>query len=90
MRLPNQSPAVRRNSVPGAMGTGVTASLRWCGACSELKWPNGTGTGVCRQDCCTSVQRWVDGHIRWVTTCQFESCSCPITGLGGWLRWLTF
>lgn len=36
-----------------------------CGACTELKWPNGTGTGVCRQDCCDDRGN-----------CSFQSCSC--------------
>lgn len=36
-----------------------------CGACTELKWPNGTGTGVCRQDCCDDRGN-----------CSFQSCPC--------------
>lgn len=41
-----------------------------CGSCTELKWPNGTGTGVCRQDCCDVLGR-----------CEFRSCPC--TGSAG-------
>lgn len=36
-----------------------------CGSCAELKWPNGTGTGVCRQDCCDVLGR-----------CELKSCAC--------------
>jgi hypothetical protein len=47
---------------------GVTASLdtsSGCGPCTELKWPNGGGTGACAQDCCDVLGR-----------CQIQSCAC--------------
>jgi hypothetical protein len=66
-----------RNTAAGAMrsdGVGVIASLKGmmkagCGACSELKWPNGTGTGACVQDCCD-----LSGN------CKFQACPCGGSG----------
>jgi len=42
-----------------------------CGACTETKWPNGTGTGACVQDCCDVL-----GH------CQIQACPCSGSGFG--------
>jgi hypothetical protein len=52
-------------------GGGVIASRKsmavkaGCGACSELKWPNGTGTGACMQNCCDLLGN-----------CKFQACPC--------------
>lgn len=46
-------PAFRRQSIAG------------CGACTELKWPNGTGTGACVQDCCDLLGN-----------CKIQACPC--------------
>lgn len=57
---------------------GVTPSIRnvpshsICGECTELKWPNGTGTGACSQSCC---------DLR--LNCKTKSCSCPSGTTGG-------
>ncbi len=40
-------------------------AIAGCGPCSELKWPNGTGTGACMQDCCD-----LSGN------CKFQACTC--------------
>ena len=40
-------------------------STTGCGACTELRWPNGTGTGACVQDCCDLL-----GH------CEIKACTC--------------
>jgi len=40
-----------------------------CGACTELKWPNGGGTGACVQDCCDVLGN-----------CQIKTCPCSGTG----------
>jgi hypothetical protein len=40
-----------------------------CGECSPLKWPDGTNTGTCVQDCCAT--------ILFSTSCQFVACACP-------------
>jgi hypothetical protein len=87
MLLPIQSKGVRRDASALPLHRGVEASARKCGACTELKWPNGTGTGACVRDCCVSVAKGKG----WETVCQFESCSCPIN-VGGinWFRWLVF
>jgi hypothetical protein len=52
------------------IGSGVMAAFRrqtigGCGPCSELKWPNGTGTGACMQDCCDLLGN-----------CKFQACTC--------------
>ena len=68
-----------RNTAAGAMrsdGGGVIASRQsmvkaGCGACTELKWPNGTGTGACVQDCCD-----LSGN------CKFQACPCGGSGSG--------
>jgi hypothetical protein len=58
-------------STPGETGSGVFAAFRrqqtlgGCGPCSELKWPNGTGTGACMQDCCDLLGN-----------CEFKACTC--------------
>jgi len=58
-------------SPDGEIGSGVFAAFRakqtagGCGACTELKWPNGTGTGACMRDCCDLLGN-----------CKFEACSC--------------
>jgi hypothetical protein len=52
--------------------TGVAPSIRLppvsnaCGACTELKLPNGSGTGSCSQECCDVL-----GH------CTTKACTCP-------------
>lgn len=54
-----------------AAGGGVMAAFKrqqtlgGCGPCSELKWPNGTGTGACMQNCCDLLGN-----------CKFEACAC--------------
>jgi hypothetical protein len=53
---------------------GITASLAvssGCGPCTELKWPNGTGTGACVEDCCDVLGR-----------CEIKSCPCSGSGAG--------
>jgi hypothetical protein len=42
-----------------------------CGACTETKWPNGTGTGACVQDCCDVLGN-----------CQIKACPCSGSGFG--------
>jgi len=55
--------------IPSVRNTGSGS----CGACTELKWPNGTGTGHCVQDCTDALGR----HT-------FQACSCGgSSGLGG-------
>lgn len=54
-------------------------STTGCGPCVELKWPNGTGTGACMQDCCD-----LSGH------CEFKACPCGGSGSGLFARSLTF
>jgi hypothetical protein len=69
--------AGRYQSLAGETGSGVFAAFRarqtlgGCGACSELKWPNGTGTGACMRDCCDLLGN-----------CKFEACTCG-GGAGG-------
>jgi hypothetical protein len=64
-------------SMAGETDSGVMAAFRrqqtagGCGACVELKWPNGTGTGACMQDCCDLLGN-----------CKFEPCTCG-GGIGG-------
>ena len=41
-----------------------------CGPCMELKWPNGSGTGACVQDCCDLLGN-----------CKIQACTCG--GAGG-------
>ena len=55
---------------------GVIASLQrvsttGCGPCTELKWPNGTGTGACMQDCCDLLGN-----------CELKACPCGGSGSG--------
>jgi hypothetical protein len=91
MRLPLQASPVLRRPSRARAGSGATLSLaKTCGACTELKWPNGTGTGTCVQDCCRRVPKRVNGQTTWQTICQFESCSCGFGGFGGWLDVLFF
>jgi hypothetical protein len=40
-----------------------------CGACTEVKWPNGRGTGACVQDCCDVLGN-----------CQIKTCPCSDSG----------
>jgi hypothetical protein len=40
-----------------------------CGACTELKWPTGGGTGACVQDCCDVLGN-----------CQIKTCPCSSSG----------
>ena len=68
----------RRSTSSGerSINGGVIASLQrattaGCGPCVELKWPNGTGTGACMQDCCDLSGR-----------CEFKACACG-GGAGG-------
>ena len=56
------TPSLRRQAIGG------------CGACTELKWPNGTGTGACVQDCCDLLGN-----------CKFQPCTCG-AGLGSVVR----
>jgi hypothetical protein len=86
MRLPIQSHGVHRTASAAPALLGVEAAMKSCGACSELKWPNGTGTGACVKDCCTTVNT---GHGP-ETRCSFESCSCGFNWPGGILHWLVF
>ena len=39
-----------------------------CGPCSELRGPDGKGSGVCTKWCCDAVSG---------QNCQFKSCTCP-------------
>jgi hypothetical protein len=43
-----------------------------CGGCTETKWPNGTGTGSCVQDCCDALGN-----------CKITACPCSGSGSGG-------
>ena len=57
-------------------GPGVIAALKrqaiaGCGPCKELKWPNGTGTGACVQDCCDLLGN-----------CKIQACTCGGSGSG--------
>jgi|SRR5215813_1778876 len=59
---------------------GVIASRRamaiaGCGSCTELKWPNGTGTGACVQDCCDALGN-----------CKIQACTCGGGGSGIFTR----
>src|SRR4030095_6919001 len=57
-------------------GRSVIASLKsmavraGCGAGTELKWPNGTGTGACVQDCCDLLGN-----------CKIQACTCGSSGV---------
>ena len=64
-------PSVRSTVIPSLPNTGGGGT---CGACTETRWPNGSGTGACVQDCTDVLGR----HT-------FRSCSCPSSGggLGG-------
>jgi hypothetical protein len=69
-------------------GNSVVPQLTSCGTCTELKWPNGTGTGACARACCRTTPS--PGGGRPITTCTTETCSCgprfDFGGLGGLLR----
>src|SRR5262245_27534639 len=56
-------PSLRRQAISG------------CGACTELKWPNGGGTGACVQDCCDLLGN-----------CTIQPCTCGGSGLGSIIR----
>lgn len=87
MRLPNQSPPVRRNSAPAAFVGGVKASLKSCSACMRLQWPGGGLSPICFKDCCSYVRR---GQT-WEVQCFTESCECQLTpAFGGSLGSLFF
>ena len=52
---------------------GVTPSMQnrgnttgSCGTCTPVRWPNGTKTGSCVQECCDA-----NGN------CTSKSCTCP-------------
>lgn len=61
----------------------VALAGNWtCGDCQQLRWPNGTGTGVFRRACSRRVQRWINGKWVWVTETKTESCS-PLASSGG-------
>lgn len=55
----------------GVIPSRMAQAVAGCGACTELKWPNGTGTGACVQDCCD-----LSGN------CKFQACSCGGSGSG--------
>jgi len=58
---------------PGA----VVPQLPNCGPCTSLKWPNGTPTGSCGQDCTDAL----GNHY-------FQTCACGGNGgSGGWGGW---
>jgi hypothetical protein len=67
----------RLNTDAGMNASGVIATRQslavkaGCGACTELKWPNGTGTGACVQDCCD-----LSGN------CKIQACPCGGGGSG--------
>jgi hypothetical protein len=73
----------RADSSGTTTGAVIPALGKSCGGCSELKWPNGTGTGACVRDCCSDIPS-KDG---WQQRCQFEACACPITSAS--LGWFT-
>ena len=52
-----------------------TQMIGRCGACTELKWPNGTGTGACVQDCCDLSGK-----------CTIQACTCGGGGLSSIVR----
>jgi len=64
-RLTNGEYANRASVVPSLPISG-------CGACTELRWPTGGGTGACVRDCCDVLGR-----------CQIETCPCSGSDLGG-------
>jgi hypothetical protein len=59
------------HSSGGVIASRMAQAVAGCGACSELKWPNGTGTGACVQDCCD-----LSGN------CKFQACPCGGGGSG--------
>ena len=74
--LSRSTSGFRLNSDEGRHPSGVIASrmaqaVAGCGACTELKWPNGTGTGACVQDCCDLLGN-----------CKIQACTCGGSGSG--------
>ncbi|HEV8588820.1 MAG TPA: hypothetical protein VGQ72_08085 [Pyrinomonadaceae bacterium] len=59
------STAEMRRPGPGVIAAFKRQAIAGCGPCMELKWPNGTGTGACMQDCCD-----LSGN------CKFQACTC--------------
>jgi hypothetical protein len=57
--------APMRSGGAGVMPTFRRQTIGGCGPCSELKWPNGTGTGACVQDCCDLLGN-----------CKIQACTC--------------
>jgi hypothetical protein len=55
-----------------SFNTGVAPSIRipidykTCGGCTELKWPDGSGTGSCAEACCDNRGN-----------CTSKPCPCP-------------
>lgn len=58
-----------RSPVTGVIAAFRRQAIAGCGPCKELKWPNGTGTGACVQDCCD-----LSGN------CKIEACTCGGSG----------
>jgi len=61
------------SAVATLFGRGVVASADQmetfnCGPCSELRGPDGKGSGVCTKWCCDAVSG---------KNCQFKDCACP-------------
>src|SRR2546426_11924197 len=59
------STAETRSPGRGVIAALKTQAIAGCGPCKELKWPNGTGTGACVQDCCDLLGN-----------CKIQPCPC--------------
>jgi hypothetical protein len=59
-----------RSSGGGVIATFRRQAIAGCGPCMELKWPNGTGTGACMQDCCDLLGN-----------CKIQACTCGGSGV---------
>lgn len=59
------------HSTGGVIASRMAQAVAGCGACTELKWPNGGGTGACVQDCCDLLGN-----------CKIKACPCGGSGSG--------
>lgn len=75
MKIPNQSTSLRSNSFSTPVHTGIVPSIgKKCGQCTEIKWPNGTGTGARVKNCC----EWVIQNKKLEQKCWTETCGVQI------------
>jgi hypothetical protein len=68
------STAEMRSPGPSVIAAFRRQAISGCGPCTELKWPNGSGTGACVQDCCDLLGN-----------CKIQACTCGGSG-GGFTR----